>query len=209
MNNKEAEENDALHECECCFTDASFEELAACNDSGHCICFRCVRLAVNEAVFGQGWQRNIDPESSTLRCVSAATDDCKGCISQDLIRRAYGEEGSGNEVLRKIDERLAQDSLLKTNLPLIRCPFCNYAEIDELYLPTAERSWRIKRITPSSLSTLVGILLGVITIPFLLIVLLILFILGLILTSRPLFRGPAVRYFEASVTRLRRKRLGL
>lgn len=209
LNNKDAEENEALHDCECCFTGTSFEELAACDDGGHCICFRCVRHAVNEAVFGQGWQRNIDAESGTLRCVSAVSDDCQGCVPQDLIRRAFGEEKNGEEVLRKIDERLAEDSLLKTNLPLIRCPFCNYAEIDELYLPETQRPWRVRRFGPSSLSTVVGLILSVTSIPFLLPMLLILLILSIILTSIPPVRTTVIKALEASVMRLRRKRLGL
>ena len=65
-------------------------------------------------------------------------DDCQGCIPQTLVRRAFLEEKSGKEVLRKLDERLAEDNLLKTQLPLIRCPFCTYAEIDELYLPEGD-----------------------------------------------------------------------
>ena len=209
LNHKDAEENEALHDCECCFTSTSFEDLAACNENAHCICFRCVRNAVNEAVFGQGWQRNIDPESGALRCVSATSDDCQGCLPQELMRRAFAEEKNGDEVLRKIDERLAEDSLLKTKLPLIRCPFCSYAEVDELYLPEAQRSWRVKRFGPSSLSPLAGLILGFLTIPFLLPVVLVLFVLALLLSSRPLFRGPATRYLEASVARMHRKRLGL
>lgn len=209
LNNKEAEENEALHDCECCFSSTSFEELAACNDGGHCICFRCVRQAVNEAVFGQGWQRNIELESGTLRCVSAMSDDCQGCIPQDLIRRAFSDEKNGDEILRKVDERLAEDSLLKTNLPLIRCSFCNYAEVDELYLPESHRSWRLKRIGPYSLYTLVGLLIAIGAMPFLLPVLLILSVIFLALSSQVLFGGFATRYLDASVTRLRRKRHGL
>ncbi|PSS25609.1 hypothetical protein M430DRAFT_95869 [Amorphotheca resinae ATCC 22711] len=209
LNNNEAEANDALHDCECCFTPTTFEELSACNDGGHCVCFRCVRLAVNEAVFGQGWQRSIDLASGTLRCVAAMSDDCQGCIPQELVRRAFEDDKNGKEVLRKLDERLAEDSLLKTNLPLIRCPFCNYAEVDELYLPESQRSWRIKRIGPSSLYTLVALFLGVCMIPFFLPVLLIFSLLFILLTSRPIFGDVAVKRFNASVTRLRRKRRGL
>lgn len=209
LNHKQAEKNEALQDCECCFTGTTFEELSACDDGGHLLCFRCVRLAVNEAVFGQGWQRSIDLGSGTLRCLSATSDDCQGCIPQELVRRAFSEEESGDEVLRKLDERLAEDNLLKTNLPLIRCPFCSYAEVDELYLPESQRSWRLKRVGPSSLLSLVGLVLGVVTIPFLLPVLLILSTLFLILTSWPFSGTFAMRSFNSSIMRLRRKRHGL
>jgi hypothetical protein len=209
LNHKQAETNEALQDCECCFTGTTFEELSACDDGGHLICFRCVRLAVNEAIFGQGWQRNIDLGSGTLRCLSAMSDDCQGCIPQELVRRAFSEEESGDEVLRKLDERLAEDNLLKTNLPLIRCPFCSYAEVDELYLPESQRSWRLKRVGSSSLFTLVGLILAVGTIPFFLPVLLIISTLFLVLTSWPFSGTFAMRSFNSSITRLRRKRHGL
>lgn len=209
LNNKEAEQNDALQDCECCFTSNTFEELSSCNDSGHFICFQCVRHAVNEAIFGQGWQRNIDLDSGTLRCVAAMSDDCHGCIPQELVRRAFQQDKSGKEVLRKLDERLAEDTLLKSNLPLIRCPFCSYAEVDELYLPESQRVWRIKRIGSSSLYTLVILILGVGMIPFLLPVFLLFSFLFLLISSRQTFGDFAVARFSASVTRLRRKRHGL
>lgn len=209
LNNTEAEENDALHDCECCFTATTFEELSACNGGGHFICFQCVRHALNEAVFGQGWQRNIDMDSGTLRCVAAMSDDCHGCIPQDLVRRAFMEDKAGSEVIRKLDERLTEDSLLKTNLPLIRCTFCSYAEVDELYLPESQRSWRLKRMGPSSIYTLVILVLGVGTIPFLLPIFLLLSFLFLLSSSRHSFRDYAAEKLGASVTRLRRKRHGL
>ena len=209
LNNAEAENNEALHDCECCFTSVAFEELSACDTGGHFICFQCVRRSVNEAVFGQGWQRNIDLDCGTLRCVAAMSDDCQGCIPQELIRRAFSEDKAGHEVLRKLDERLAEDSLLKTNLPLIRCPFCSYAEVDELYLPESQRSWRLKRNGTSSLYTLVILILGVGMIPFLLPVFLIFTFIFVLVSSQQTFGDFALAHFYASVIRLRRKRLGL
>lgn len=209
LNFNEAESNEALQDCECCFVSYPFEELSACDVGGHFICFQCVRYAVNEAVFGQGWQRNIDLDLGTLRCVAAMSDDCHGCIPRDLVRRAFSEDKAGHEVLRKLDERLAEDSLLKTNLPLIRCPFCSYAEIDELYLPESQRNWHIKRIGTSSLYTLAILILGVGMIPFLLPVFLLFSFLFILVSSKQTFGDFAVAHFNASVTRLRRKRLGL
>jgi len=209
LNNREAEETECIHDCECCFTSYAFEELSACDDGGHFICFQCVRHAVNEAIFGQGWQRNIDIESGTLRCVAAGSEDCKGCVPRDLVRRAFMEDKGGKEILEKLDERLAEDNLLKTRLPLIRCPFCSYAEIDELYLPESQQSWRLKGTGASSLYTLVIFVLGVGMIPFLLPIFLLFSFLFLLISSQQTFGDYAVKHFNASVTRLRRKRLGL
>ncbi len=209
INNTEAEENEALHDCECCFTSTTFEELSACNAGGHFICFQCVRHAVNEAVFGQGWQRNINLDSGTLRCVAAMSDDCQGCVPQELVRRAFDQDKNGKEVIRKLDERLTEDNLLKTNLPLIRCPFCSYAEVDELYLPESRRSWRMKRMGLSSVYTIIIFILGVGMIPFLLPIFLLFSFFFLLLSSQQTFGDFAIGHFNASVTRLRRKRHGL
>ncbi|KAI6712738.1 hypothetical protein JHW43_004705 [Diplocarpon mali] len=207
LNNTEAEANQSLNDCECCFTSTTFEDLSAC-DGGHCICFRCVRHAVNEAVFGQGWQRNIDLKAGTLRCVAAMSDDCQACVPRNLIKRAFDEEKSGKDVLRKLDERLAEENLLKSQLPLIRCPLCSYAEVDELYLPESHRSWRLKRVGHSSLYTYAILMLSVGMIPFLLPFFMLSSFFFLLFSSRS-FGDFVSAYFYASVIRLRRKRLGL
>jgi hypothetical protein len=209
LNNGEAETNEALHDCECCFTATTFEELSACDLGGHFICFQCVRHAVNEAVFGQGWQRNINVDNGTLRCLAPMCDDCQGCIPHHLIRRAFDADKGGKDILRKLDERLAEDNLLKTQLPLIRCPFCSYAEIDELYLPETHRSWRLKRTGPDFLFTLIILVLGAGMIPFLLPVFLLFSFLFLLVSSQQTFGDFAVGYLNASILRLRRKRHGL
>ncbi|KAG9229413.1 hypothetical protein BJ875DRAFT_474914 [Amylocarpus encephaloides] len=209
LNNREAEANDGLHDCECCYTATTFEELSACDDGGHFICFQCVRHSVKEAVFGQGWQRTINIDSGTLRCVAASSDQCQGCISQELIRRAFTEDKAEKDVVRKLDERLAEDSLLKTGLPLIRCPFCNYAEIDDLYLPESQSAWRLKRDGDTFLYTIVFSILGVGMIPFLFPLFFLFSFLFLFVSSRQTFGDFAAGYFYASLTRLRRKQHGL
>ncbi|PQE31647.1 hypothetical protein CJF32_00007163 [Rutstroemia sp. NJR-2017a WRK4] len=208
LNNREAEEHEAMHDCECCYTAYAFEELSACDDGGHFVCFQCIRHAVNEAVFGQGWQRNIDLDGGTLRCLAAMSGECKGCIPQALVRRAFLED-KGEEILRKLDERLIEDSLLKTGLPLIRCPFCNYAEVDELYLPEAQRSWRLKRLGPSAIYTLIISILGVGMMPFLFPVFLFSSFLFLIFWSDQSFANHTMQHFHNAIIRLRRKQHGL
>ncbi|THV73088.1 hypothetical protein D6D19_00407 [Aureobasidium pullulans] len=50
MNEAEAEEADALFDCECCFTAYPFEQISTCDSpAGHFICFRCIKHAANEA----------------------------------------------------------------------------------------------------------------------------------------------------------------
>ncbi|TQS34676.1 hypothetical protein Golomagni_04930 [Golovinomyces magnicellulatus] len=143
LNHVEAEQNESLHDCECCYTATTFEELTAC-DGGHFLCFRCVRKSLNEAVFGQGWQRSINTERGTLRCVAAISDECSSVIPTYLIQRAVGKDKNGKNLLQKLDERLAEANMLKSQLPLIRCPFCNYAEVDEPFNPKSKTSYKFR-----------------------------------------------------------------
>ena len=141
MNKEEAEEEPELtwtYECTCCFSTAGFEEFTTCNAEGHMICFRCVQQSITEATFGQGWHRSIDKESGTLRCPAVDGDECRGYISSDHMHRAMLAK-KGADILPKLDQRLAEHSLLASNLPLIRCPFCSYAEVDDLMRGTQPR----------------------------------------------------------------------
>lgn len=138
LNAAEAQEADSTIECACCFTDSPFEEMASCTAEGHTVCFRCVQHTISEAVFGQGWHRSIDKETGTLRCPAVDSDECPGCIPQHHMQRAMLEEKKGAEILHKLEQRLADHSLVASNLPLIRCPFCPYAEVDDVYLPASE-----------------------------------------------------------------------
>ncbi|KAH0147730.1 hypothetical protein KCU67_g11732, partial [Aureobasidium melanogenum] len=96
LNETEADEADALFDCECCFTPYPFEYISTCDsDVGHFICFRCIKLAANEALYGQGWARNIDLTKSSLRCLAPSVPDCQGCIDAELVQRALCTEKDG------------------------------------------------------------------------------------------------------------------
>ena len=209
INMQQAEETNSLNDCECCFTSSPFEQLAACNEGGHFACYLCIRHAVNEAVFGQGWARNIDASTSSLRCLAPMSDDCRGCISEEHIRRAFADDKGGEDILRKLDERLVEDSLLKSQMPLIRCPFCSYAEVDDLYLPEPRRSLRIKLKGNLSLYTVMILIFGAGMIPFLLPLYLLFSFLFLIGSYGQSFSDFANKQLNASITRMRRRRHGL
>ncbi|KAG9763000.1 hypothetical protein KCU73_g1642, partial [Aureobasidium melanogenum] len=137
LNETEAEEADALFDCECCFTPYPFEYISTCDsDVGHFICFRCIKLAANEALYGQGWARNIDLTKSSLRCLAPSVPDCQGCIDAELVQRALCTEKDGVTNWQKLQERVMSENLIKSQLPLLRCLACPYAEIDE---PTSLR----------------------------------------------------------------------
>ena len=145
LNEEQAEQAGALYECECCFSDTTFEQMATCDSGSHTICFRCIRHAVSEALFGQGWGRNIDHARGQVRCLAPTVEtSCDGCLPHALTQRAVAEAKGGGETRRQLDDRLAEDALLQSGAKLVRCPFCAYTEIDDLYLPPPHRRFRLR-----------------------------------------------------------------
>ncbi|MCJ1401625.1 hypothetical protein MMC11_004841 [Xylographa trunciseda] len=149
LNEQEAEKASALYECKCCFSDTTFEHMAACTTCANTICFNCIQHAVSEALYGQSWGLNIDHTRGQIACL-APTESiaCDGCIPHELTHRAVLHSSKGGvQMWKKLESRLADQALLKSKVPLVRCPFCNYAEVDELYLPTRPR-WRLNFSRP-------------------------------------------------------------
>lgn len=139
-NEEEAEAEGEMYDCECCFIPNTLQQMSTCDVEGHYICFRCIRHAINAALYDQGWARNINTQLCTLKCIAPVTDsidDCTGCVPLAFVKRALLEEPTGEDSLKKLNERFTNEALLKSQLPLIRCPFCPYAEIDDLALPSA------------------------------------------------------------------------
>ena len=147
MNEKEAKEADALYECECCFADVTFEQIATCSANLHIICYHCIQRTTSEALFGQGWGRSVDLEFSTLKCIAPlSVGACEGCLHPQVVRQAILLDSAGGETYRKFEDRLASETLLKSQLKLIRCPFCSYAEADPVYHPSTRGiTWRVRR----------------------------------------------------------------
>lgn len=154
INDAEAQNAGAVYECECCYSATAFEQMASCTSGGHVICFRCVWHAVSEALFGQSWGRNIEHDCGQLKCLAPVLDEsCEGCIPPDVVRRAMLQSRGGEEALAKLEARLAEESVSKSRLPLVRCPFCAYVEVDELYVAPKILRYRIN--TAHSKSTFV------------------------------------------------------
>ncbi|KAI0106282.1 hypothetical protein GGR51DRAFT_518496 [Nemania sp. FL0031] len=202
---EEAEACDATYECACCYTDYVFEEITACSAEGHMVCFRCVQQSITEAVFGQGWQRSIHKDTGTLRCPAVSSTECEGCISSEHIQRAMHETEKGPEILEKLDQRLAEHGLLSSGLPLIRCPFCSYAEVDDLYIPHDTRKLKFRS---HGIFNAILIVITVTLTP----ASLILGTLGLICLFLSLygsFRRFVSRHFAAALNRHQRRQRGL
>ena len=175
LNETEAEEADALFDCECCYSSVTFESICTCDDGCHQLCFDCVRRTVSEALFGQGWARTVDLERSTVRCFAPISQDCKGIIPSSILRRALSSGSENEDTWNEFQERAASENLAKSRIRLQRCPLCSYVEADETPAPTRREMMSIwKHITTKSsiafqlmVLCLVGLLL-ILTIPVLL-----------------------------------------
>lgn len=144
LNNEEAEEAGAAHECMCCFVGAPFEEFTSCNQAGHMICFRCVRHSIKEALFGQAWRSSINTDTGTLKCLAVEADGCAGYVPSDHLHRALAEDKEGADMLHRLDQRLAEHGLVASELPLIHCPFCSYIEVDDVCVPSGDGRPRLR-----------------------------------------------------------------
>ncbi|KAF2489342.1 hypothetical protein BU16DRAFT_575694 [Lophium mytilinum] len=147
LNEAEAEEAGEMYDCECCFTPSTLEQLSTCDEDGHYVCFRCIKHSINAALYDQSWSRNIDSARCTLRCVAPVAnglDACNGCIHPVFVRRALGDDQDGDDTFRRLEERSASEALQNSQLPLIRCPFCAYAEVDILDHPSPRLTFRPK-----------------------------------------------------------------
>ncbi|KAF6830692.1 hypothetical protein CMUS01_07655 [Colletotrichum musicola] len=206
LNGEQAEEANSLHECACCFADSAFEEFTNCHTDGHMLCFRCVQHSVNEAVFGQGWQSSIDADFGTLKCLAVDGNGCSGRIPCNQLHRAILEGDKGAEILHKFNQRLAENSLLASNLPLIRCPFCEYAEVDDIYFPADETQLRVRL---DSLLSLLLMFLCIAAVPFFVLVLLLSLFVCLLLNTKRTIGDRLLAQWCVAFSRYRRRQRGL
>ncbi|KAK4226177.1 putative E3 ubiquitin-protein ligase ARI4 [Podospora fimiseda] len=206
LNNAEAEETGNMFECACCYTETIFEEMTSCNAAAHLVCFRCVQHTISEAVFGQGWHRSIEKNTGTLCCPAVDSSECSGRIPQDHMLRAMLNTPKGAEVMHRLDQRLADNSLVATELPLVRCPFCSYAEVDEIYIPVSHESVRLRL---ENIIPIIFILLCILTLPFAIPTFLTLFLIFLCFLTNET-TGPHIRNaYQQAVQRRHRRRRGM
>jgi hypothetical protein len=203
LNEAEAAELGAVFDCECCYSSVPFEQIATCNDGSHYLCFDCISRTTNEAVYGQGWARSADLERMTLRCFAPALQECQGSIPSDLVRRALNED-----VWLAFQTRATSDAVTKSQLPLQRCPFCIYCEVDETSTPRLRNVGQVARhLLQKSSLRIQGFFLGVfllaifLTVPFFFLA----FSLYLLGAAFP----PAANAIQQAWTRVHKRRRGL
>ena len=143
MNIDEATKANALYECQCCFTETTFEQMVACTVESHVLCNSCIQRAMAETLYGQGWEGNVDHTQGLIKCLAPSSyEACNGVIPHYLIERALLSSKGGIEIWNQFESRLMEHAIAKAHLPLVKCPFCPYAEVDELYIPRSEVRYR-------------------------------------------------------------------
>ncbi|TDZ28682.1 E3 ubiquitin-protein ligase [Colletotrichum trifolii] len=107
---------------------------------------------------------------------------------------------------RWLDQRLAENSLLASSLPLVRCPFCAYAEVDDIYLPANETPLQIR------VDSLVSLMFMVVCTAIMLLLLpavLLSFLSGLLLSTKQTLGDHLLAQWSNALGRYRRRRRGL
>ena len=148
INHHEAENTGALYECQCCYSEVTFEELSCCDKHTHFVCFDCIRRTMNEALFGQGWSKAVDITKMSLLCLASASEPCHGTLPSSTVQRAISTSKTGHETWSKFESRIATQSLQNSALPLLYCPFCTYAEAENIISPsdvTSRLVWHLRQ----------------------------------------------------------------
>ena len=125
LNEAEYAAANQLLECQCCFGDFAWEDTVVCAD-GHLFCHSCLVRSVQESVYGQG--QSVLATHCSVRCLSSSAEPpCTASVSPDVLRTVLPDD-----IYNALQDRTASESLEKSGLKLVRCPFCGYAEADEL-----------------------------------------------------------------------------
>ena len=130
INEEEAEATQNMYDCECCFTATTWERVGFCGKD-HPICFRCIKLTMSEALYGQGWAQSVDNDRCTLRCVavsSRSNGPCSSWIPSELMRAALRTSRDGRDMLARFEQRIAEECLAVLGSKVLQCPHCAYAE---------------------------------------------------------------------------------
>ena len=123
INEEEHVEADAMTECACCFGDYTWEDIISCN-GGHLVCRGCVTHTAEECAFGQG---DTAFDGKGLKCIAVSNDgQCHQVIPVTILERVLS-----SELMGKLTTRMTSMNLETSNLDLVCCPFCPYAEFKD------------------------------------------------------------------------------
>lgn len=102
-----------LIECECCYNECLFEDMAQCG-GGHLFCKDCLKTSI-ETVVSEG--------RANLKCLSTA--DCDACIPVSELERCVPER-----TVKRLFATETENAVLQTDVEgLVRCHHCGYRVI--------------------------------------------------------------------------------
>lgn len=208
VNEKEATDAEALFECECCYSSVPFEQIATCDESCHQLCFDCLRRSAKEALYGQSFAKTINVEKSTVRCFAPAVEECHGSVPAQLLQRALALGEESRFSWDELQARIANETLIRCGLKLQRCPFCDYAEVDEsarLRLKSAKEVWRHIATRSSAALQIMMLSITAVLLIFAVPLLLLVSTMWLLMQILP----PAAKLLDDSITRVYKRRRGL
>ncbi|OXV05258.1 hypothetical protein Egran_06974 [Elaphomyces granulatus] len=109
------EEEHAVIECECCFSDTPINRTIPCEgDSIHFFCHRCIKLNAESQIGLMKYE---------MKCLDIG--GCKACFSREFLIAAIGLS-----MMAKLDSLQQQDEIVKAGLDgLEDCPFCEFKAI--------------------------------------------------------------------------------
>lgn len=114
LNYQLAEEEHALVECGCCYSEYPFEALVQCTEA-HLFCKTCLQHYAEQTVFGNG--------QSVLKCMnSSGAEQCPGVFTETMLRQSLPEK-----VLAKYSEAQMRDVLKGAEIDdLVSCHNCDF-----------------------------------------------------------------------------------
>lgn len=101
----------ALIECECCYSEQTFENLVQCT-LGHLFCKNCLQRYVEQSLFGDG--------KTVIKCM-CTTENCTGVFSEFMLRMSLPEK-----VYSNYQEAAARDAVKAAKIDLVSCFKCQY-----------------------------------------------------------------------------------
>ena len=110
LNEEIAGEEGGLIECQCCYSEVTFESVIQCSE-GHLFCKGCLQHYAEQTVFGDG--------KSVLKCMDSG--GCTGYFPDSMLKYALPEKTFG-----KYQEQLARDAIKAAKLEIISCHACNF-----------------------------------------------------------------------------------
>ena len=122
LNEEEHTKADEMMECGCCFGEYTWDDMMSCN-GGHLVCRGCVTHTAQECAFGQG-DNSYDPRG--LRCIAVSNENCDHVIPTTALEGVIS-----TDLMSKLTARIMSTELEISNIDLVCCPFCLYAEFKE------------------------------------------------------------------------------